>query len=229
MISVVIPTLNAEGGLAACLTALVPAAVDGMVREVIIVDAGSSDRTLKIIEQSGAELLRSGPGRGEQLAAGAAQATSPWLLFLHAETILEPGWEREVSALIERIDSGRRRPAAAAFRFALDDDGFRPRLIEAGVALRCALFRLPQGDQGLLISRQLYNQVGGYGRLPLMEDLDLVRRIGRRRIALMRTRAVSSAVSYQQDGYAWRSVRNASCLMLYMLRVPTRIIARLYG
>ncbi|MBN9260652.1 MAG: glycosyltransferase, partial [Hyphomicrobium sp.] len=60
MISVVIPTLNAEGGLAACLTAIVPAAVEGMVREVIVVDGGSSDRTLKIIEQSGAELVRSG-------------------------------------------------------------------------------------------------------------------------------------------------------------------------
>jgi rSAM/selenodomain-associated transferase 2 len=229
MISVVIPTLNAEDGLAACLTALVPAAIQGIVREVIVVDGGSSDRTLKIIEQSGAELLRSGPSRGEQLSAGAAHANSPWLLFLHSDTVLEPGWEREVSALAERIDSGRRRPTAAAFRFALDDDGFRPRMIEAGVATRCALFRLPYGDQGLLISRQLYQQVGGYSRLPLMEDVDIVRRIGRRRMTVLRTRAVTSAVRYRQGGYVRRSVRNLSCLTLYFLRVPTRIIARLYG
>jgi rSAM/selenodomain-associated transferase 2 len=229
MISVVIPTLNAEDGLAACLTALVPAAVQGIVREVIVVDGGSSDRTLKIIEQSGAELLRSGPGRGEQLSTGAAHANSPWLLFLHADTVLEPGWEREVSALAERIDSGRRRPTAAAFRFALDDDGFRPRMIEAGVATRCTLFRLPYGDQGLLISRQLYQQIGGYSRLPLMEDVDIVRRIGRRRMTMLRTRAVTNAVRYQQGGYVRRSVRNLSCLTLYFLRVPTRIIARLYG
>lgn len=229
MISVVIPTLNAEDGLAACLTALVPAAVQGIVREVIVVDGGSNDRTLKIIEQSGAELLRSGPGRGEQLSTGAAHANSPWLLFLHADTVLEPGWEREVSALIERIDSGRRRPTAAAFRFALDDDGFGPRMIEAGVATRCALFRLPYGDQGLLISRQLYQQIGGYSRLPLMEDVDIVRRIGRRRMTVLRTRAVTSAVRYQQGGYVRRSVRNLSCLTLYFLRVPTWIIARLYS
>ncbi len=229
MISVVIPTLNAEDGLAACLTALVPAAVQGIVREVIVVDGGSSDRTLKIIEQSGAELLRSGPGRGEQLSVGAAHANSPWLLFLHADTVLEPGWEREVSALVERIDSGRRRPTAAAFRFALDDDGFGPRMTEAGVATRCALFRLPYGDQGLLISRQLYQQIGGYSRLPLMEDVDIVRRIGRRRMTVLRTRAITSAVRYQQGGYVRRSVRNLSCLTLYFLRVPTRIIARLYG
>jgi rSAM/selenodomain-associated transferase 2 len=229
MISVVIPTLNAEDGLAACLTALVPAAVEGIVREVIVVDGGSSDRTLKIIEQSGADFVRSGPGRGEQLATGATQARAPWLLFLHADTVLEPGWEREVSALVERIDSGRRQPTAAAFRFALDDDGFWPRMIEAGVAMRCVLFRLPYGDQGLLIPRHLYQQVGGYGRLPLMEDVDLVRRIGRRRITVLRTRAVTSAIRYQQDGYLRRSVRNLSCLALYLLRVPTRIIARLYG
>ena len=95
--------------------------------------------------------------------------------------------------------------------------------------MRCALFRLPYGDQGLLVPRQLYQQVGGYGRLPLMEDVDLVRRIGRRRMTLLRTRALTSAVRYQRGGYVRRSVRNLSCLTLYFLRVPTRIIARLYG
>jgi rSAM/selenodomain-associated transferase 2 len=229
MISVVIPTLNADDGLAACLTALVPAAVEGMVREVIVVDGGSSDRTLKIVEQSGAELVHSPAGRGEQLSAGAARARSPRLLFLHADTVLETGWEREVAALIERVDSGRRQPTAAAFRFALDDDGVLPRMIEAGVAVRCMLFRLPYGDQGLLIPRQLYQQVGGYGRLPLMEDVDIVRRIGRRRMATLRTRAVTSAVRYQRDGYLRRSARNLSCLALFFLRVPPRFIARLYG
>jgi hypothetical protein len=153
----------------------------------------------------------------------------PWLLFLHADTVLEPGWEREVSALIERTDSGRRKPAAAAFRFALDDDGFWPRLIEAGVALRCALFRLPYGDQGLLVPRHIYQQVGGYARLPVMEDVDFVRRIGRRRMTMLRARAVTSAVRYQRDGYVRRSTRNLSCLALFFLRVPTRVIARLYG
>ena len=229
MISVVIPTLNADDGLAACLSALIPAAVEGLVREVIVVDGGSSDRTLKIIEQSGAELVRSAAGRGEQLRIGAARARHPWLLFLHADTVLEPGWEREVSALIERIDSGRRSPTAAAFRFALDDLGFWPRMIEAGVATRCALFRLPYGDQGLRVPKQLYQQVGGYSRLPLMEDVDLVRRIGRRRMMVLRSRAVTSAMRYQRDGYVRRSARNLSCLTLYLLRVPVRVIARLYG
>ncbi len=229
MISVVIPTLNAEEGLSACLTALVPAAVEGMVREVIVVDGGSSDRTLKIVEQAGAEVVHAAPGRGGQLALGAAQTRQPWLLFLHADTVLEPGWEREVAALIERIDSGRRAPTAAAFRFTLDDIGFWPRMIEVGVAIRCALLRLPYGDQGLLIPRSLYRQAGGYSQLPLMEDVDLARRIGRKRIMVLRTRAVTSATRYRRDGYLRRSARNLSCLTLFFLRVPPRVIARLYG
>lgn len=229
MISVVIPTLNAGEGLSACLSALVPAAVEGLVREVIVVDGGSSDRTLKIIEQSGAEVVHSAPGRGEQLSIGAAQARQPWLLFLHADTVLETGWERDVYALIERVDSGRREATAAAFRFTLDDQGFWPRMIEFGVAVRCALFRMPYGDQGLLIPRSLYQRVGGYSRLPLMEDVDLARRIGRRRIMVLRSRAVTSAVRYRRDGYFRRSARNLSCLTLFFLRVPPRVIARLYG
>jgi rSAM/selenodomain-associated transferase 2 len=229
MISVVIPTLNADDGLAACLAALIPAAVEGLVREVIVVDGGSNDRTLKIIEQSGAELVRSAPGRGVQLAAGAARARGPWLMFLHADTVLEPGWEREVSALIERIDSGRRKPTAAAFRFALDDDGVWPAMVQAGVAVRCALFRLPYGDQGLLIPKHIYQQAGGYKELPLMEDVDLTRRVGRSRIVMLRSRAVTSAIRYQRDGYLRRSLRNLSCLTLFFLRVPVRLIARIYG
>ena len=99
MITVVIPTLNAEQSLAATLSSLVPAVVDGVVRQVIIVDGGSSDRTLKIAEDSGADIVRASKGRGQQLAAGARQAKLNWLLFLHADTILDAGWEREIGAL----------------------------------------------------------------------------------------------------------------------------------
>lgn len=228
MISVIIPTLNAEGGLASCLTALVGGMVEGLVREVIVVDGGSTDRTLDIVEQSGADLVHSGPGRGCQLAAGAAKARMPWLLFLHADTVLESGWEREVSALIERVDSGARPETAAAFRFALDDLGFKPRLIESGVALRCLMLRLPYGDQGLLVPRRLYDRIGGYKALPLMEDVDIVRRIGRQRTIILRARAVTSAVRYRRDGYMRRSMRNLSCLVLFYLRVPARWIVRIY-
>jgi rSAM/selenodomain-associated transferase 2 len=228
MICVVIPTLNAQTGLAATLTSLVPAAVEGLVRQVVVVDAGSSDRSVEIAEQAGAEIIRSSPGRGTQLASGAERGRFPWLLFLHADTILQPGWEREVTAFIERVEEGPQE-AAAAFRFALDDRGVRPRLLETMVALRCAVLRLPYGDQGLLISRRLYNRLGGYAPIPLMEDVDLMRRLRRDQIFILRSQALTSAVRYRRDGYAWRSLRNLLCLTLYYARVPTRILERLYG
>jgi len=229
MISVIIPTLNAEASLTDTLAALVPAAVDGLIREVIVVDGGSEDHTAAIADGAGATFTSSSGGRGPQLAAGAALARFPWLLFLHADTILDPGWERDVSAFMERVDRGVRPPAAAAFRFALDDAGLRPRLLERLVALRCAVLRFPYGDQGLLISKRLYEEIGGFRPLTLMEDVDMVRRLGRRRLVMLGARAVTSAERFRRDGYARRSARNLLCLTLYTLRVPPHVIQRIYG
>jgi rSAM/selenodomain-associated transferase 2 len=229
MISVIIPTLNADATLAGALGALVPAAVAGLVREVIVVDAGSSDRTAEIVEHAGANLVQASPGRGHQLKTGAARARFPWLLFLHADTALASGWEHEVSAFMRGVDRGELPMAAAAFRFALDDRGARPRLLEGLVALRCATLRFPYGDQGLLIPKQLYQDVGGYRSLALMEDVDLVRRLGRGRIVLLRTQAVTSAERFRRDGYMRRGARNVLCLTLWALGVPVHVIARIYG
>ena len=229
MISVIIPTLNAQAGLAATLTALVPATVDGIVREVIVVDGGSTDQTAAIAEDAGTRFVARSGGRGYQLLAGGHRARFPWLLFLHADTVLQPGWEREATALMEAVDSGRRPLTAAAFRFALDDAGLAPRMLEWLVRLRCTLFRLPYGDQGLLMPKLLYTEIGGYGGMSLMEDVDIARRLKRRRIVMLSTRAVTGAQRFRDTGYARRSAGNLLCLGLYFLRVPTSVIARIYG
>jgi rSAM/selenodomain-associated transferase 2 len=228
MISVVIPTLNAEASLPDTLSALIPATVDGLVREVVIVDAGSTDNTRELADATGAEIVVSAPSRGAQLAAGAARAKHPWLLFLHADTVLDVGWERDASHFMERVDDGRLQPAAAAFRFALDDEGLAPRCLEGLVGLRCALLRLPYGDQGLLIPRGLYDKVGGYREIPLMEDLDLVRRLGSRAVKMLRARAVTSAQRYRRDGYLRRALKNQMCLVLFALNVPAARISQFY-
>ena len=229
MISVVIPTLDAEPHLGRTLAALVPAAVDGLVREVIIADGGSRDGTLRIADLAGAEVVASPPGRGRQLMAGAERTRFPWLLFLHADTVLDPGWPEEARDFIARAEAGRMAPSAAVFRFVLDDVGFAPRIIEKGVALRTRLLGLTYGDQGLLISRPLYDAVGGFAELPLMEDVDLVRRLGRSRITVLRSRATTSAERYQAEGYARRALRNLGCLALYFLCVPPERIAERYA
>ena len=229
MISVVIPTLNAERSLAHTLAALVPAVVEGIVQEAIVVDGGSTDETRAIAEAAGTHLIEAPLGRGSQLDAGARAARSDWLLFLHADTVLDPGWAEEAQGFIKRVQSGRRDEAAAAFRFALDDDGAMPRFIERLVAWRCRLFGLPYGDQGLLISRRLYRRLGGFRPLPLMEDVDLVRRLKRRELVMLQSRAVTSGERYRRDGYLARSLRNLGCMLLYYLRVPPRVLARIYG
>ncbi|HYU13525.1 MAG TPA: glycosyl transferase family 2, partial [Stellaceae bacterium] len=101
--------------------------------------------------------------------------------------------------------------------------------LERLVAWRCRVLALPYGDQGLLISRQLYDAVGGFAAIPLMEDVDLVRRLGRRRLAPIGATAVSSARRYRSGGYLRRPLRNLLCLSLYFAGVPPQRIARLYG
>jgi rSAM/selenodomain-associated transferase 2 len=221
MVSVVIPTLNAADQLADTLARLGPP-----VGQIIIADGGSRDETAAVAAANGAELVVAPRGRGAQLAAGARAARGDWLLFLHADTRLEAGWAAVAAAFMDDPANARR---AAAFRFALDDSCPAARRLEAIVARRCRWLALPYGDQGLLISRAFYDALGGFRALPLFEDVDLVRRIGRRRLVMLRVPAVTSANRYRQAGYARRIARNGACLTLYILGLPPRWIARLYG
>lgn len=225
MISVVIPTLNAADTLVPTLSALVEAAMGGLVQEVIVVDGGSSDDTLAIADDAGAVIVRSDKGRGVQLSRGARAARAPFLLFLHADTILAKGWEHE--ALRFMRESGERK--AAYFRFALDEKRARGRFLEKMVALRCRLFALPYGDQGLLISRKLYEKAGGFRPLKLMEDVDFISRLRRKRLVAFKTVATTSARRYQRSGYVARPLRNLFILSLWKLGVPAKLLARLYG
>lgn len=225
-IDVVIPTLNAAATLGATLASLSAARADGLVRAVVVSDGGSTDRTVDVAAASGARIERGAPGRGRQLAAGARAARAPWLLFLHADTRLAAGWERAARVLMAG-DGARSR--AAAFSFALDDPSVSARVLERLVALRARVAALPYGDQGLLISRTLYDEVGGYRPMPLMEDVDMARRVGARRLVVLPARAVTSAARYRRDGYVRRGARNLFCLALYFLGVAPGTIARFYG
>ena len=228
MITVVIPTLNAEQGLVSCLNSLMPGVMNGLISQLVIADGGSEDGTLKIADEAGADVIRSERGRGQQLAKGAAAAKSPWILFLHADTLLEPGWELEVQQFLEEILLAGDGKHAAYFRFRLNDRKFSARWLERIVSLRCSIFSLPYGDQGLLISKIHYEDIGGFNPIPLMEDVDLIRRIGRGRLSNMRHAAVTSADRYKRDGYLKRMLTNASCLTLWFLGVSPERIERFY-
>ncbi|HSS13117.1 MAG TPA: glycosyltransferase, partial [Rhizomicrobium sp.] len=201
-----------------CFDSLIAAAVRGVVREVIVSDAGSSDATLAIADGAGAHIVHARKGRGQQLAEGAAIARSDWLLFLHPQTALEPGWEVEAESFMDQ--AVMERPRAAVFRFALEDFGGEARRAEAMAGLRTAMFALPYGDQGLLIPKRLYQKTGGYRALADMEDADMVRRIGRRRLVSLRARAVN--IARPPKG----ALRGAALALLHALRVPSGVLAK---
>jgi rSAM/selenodomain-associated transferase 2 len=222
-VSVVIPTLDAAGDLPAMLAALAGARLIG---EIVVADGGSTDDTAAIARAAGARTLTAARGRGTQLAAGAAAASGDWLLFLHADCRLMSGWEAAVAAFVAAPGAIGH---AGYFAFALDDASRAARRLERIVAWRCRVVALPYGDQGLLIARALYDTAGGFRAMPLMEDVDLVRRLGRRRLAPLGAPLCASARRYRRDGYIRRPLRNLLCLSLYFMHVPPRWIARLYG
>ena len=232
-LSVVIPTLDAATTLEAALRAL-----DGVPGEVVVADGGSGDGTLSLARRLGARVVEGPRGRGGQLAAGIAAASGSWLLLLHADTRLLPGWEAAVRAHLARTRGAGAQPdgdpeAAGYFRFALDSADPRARRLERLVAWRCRAWSLPYGDQGLLVSRRLLDAVGGMPELALMEDVALARairrRLGRAGLVALDAAALTSAARWEQGGWWRRSARNLACLGLWRLGVPAGTVARLYG
>lgn len=221
-VSVVIPTREAADRLGPCVSALCEGLTDGLIRELVIADADSVDTIAAVAEALGARLVRAPRGRGAQLAAGARAAEGAWLLFLHADTVLAPGWAAAVEAHIAG------RPGQAGyFGLCFDWGGPMPRLVAGWANLRSALLGLPYGDQGLLLSRALYEAAGGYPEIPLMEDVALARRLGRRRLARLGGEAVTSAERYAAEGWLRRGTRNLSTLALYLAGVaPERLVGR---
>ncbi len=219
-LTVIIPALNEAERIGPVLEA-----VGGEKIEIIVADGGSKDATTEIAHIHGARTIHTQRGRGCQLAAGAEAGKADWLLFLHADTRLSDDWRAVVFPFIADPQNINR---AAVFRFRLDDEDTAARHLEKIVDWRTRTLGLPYGDQGLLMSRDFYLKLGGYRPLPLMEDVDMVRRIGARRITVLEADALTSATRYQTGGYLLRPLRNLLCLGLYFAGLPPRLIERLY-
>lgn len=219
-ISVVIPVLNAETVLAGCAASLMEGVEAGLIREVIVSDGGSVDATQRIAEEIGALWVSGAPSRGGQLQRGCAAAQGVWILALHADTQLQTGWSDVVAAHLTRREAGYFQLAFAS--------GGRPAKIVAGWAnLRSRVFGLPYGDQGLLISRNLYQSVGGYADIPLMEDVALARAL-KGQLRALEARAVTSALKYERAGWMRRGGRNLWTLVRYFAGVPVEWLAEQY-
>jgi glycosyltransferase involved in cell wall biosynthesis len=184
MLSVVIATQDSERTLLPTLAALVAGAAAGLVREVIVADAGSRDATLAIADAAGCRVVASTQARGARLKAAAATARASWLLFLRPGVVLEASWVDEIQRLID--DAELRKDAYAVFRAG----PLRPTVLEALALLRAALGE-PMPSQGLLIGRSLYDALGGHRDVEEPER-ELYRRLGRRRLVRLRTGAIAT-------------------------------------
>lgn len=223
-LDVVIPTLNAAASLMGTIAALGKPAELSLT--VTVCDGGSRDDTPSIARAVGARVVTAPSGRGQQLAMGAEACQAPWLFFLHADSRPGAGWADAVTRFLATSGNQDR---AAYFRLRFDSPDPRARRVERLVGWRGRTLGLPYGDQGLILSRAFYRRLGGFAAIPLMEDVDLVRRIGRRRLVPLAADMITSARRYERDGWTLRPLRNLSCLALYFAGLPPQAIRRLYG
>jgi len=219
-ISVVIPTLNEQSRIG---RALACTALPGVER--IVVDGGSRDGTAETARFLRAErVVASAPGRARQMDAGYREARGEVVLFLHADTELDPAWR---DAALHALED----PATAggAFRLCFEGPGLWLRLAEWGARLRSRLGGLPYGDQGLFVRKRLLDAAGGIAPVPIFEDLDLVKLIKRGgRLALLPQRARTSARRYERNGALRQVLRNQAALAGYFLRLPRARVAAWY-
>ncbi|CUH63744.1 putative glucosyl-3-phosphoglycerate synthase [Thalassovita gelatinovora] len=221
-LSVIIPTLNAEQQLPACLSALIEGLEAGLVRELVISDGGSTDATLRIADDAGAVVVNGAPSRGGQLRRGVLASGGDWVLALHADTVLPSGWSDCVQDHINfRIDQ------AGYFRLGFDRGGFAARFVAGWANFRSRLFGLPYGDQGLLLSRVLYDDIGGFADQPLMEDVAICRLLqGQLREIPLTAR--TSAAKYVKEGWCRRGARNLWTLLRYLSGADPHDLAQSY-
>ena len=218
-VTIICPVLGDADALRALLRQL-PITPD---LEIVVVDGGIDPRIEGIVStHDRATLRRSPPGRARQMNAGAAGAASEWLLFLHADSTMPAGWLDAMGSLGEA-------PAGGWFRFAVNDPAWQARVIEWLVAWRVRHLRLPYGDQGLFVRRRIFEQLGGFREMPLMEDVEFVRRLVRAGpMAELPLTLGTSSRRWRRDGWCRRSMKNLAIQTLYFAGVPPSRLARWY-
>ena len=220
VISVIIPTLDEEVNLPVALRQL----ADHPDVELIVVDGGSSDRTVAIARQFTPYVFVSEPGRGRQMNIGARHATGDILLFLHADTFLLPGALYEIQRRI--IGDGA---VGGAFDLQIDSRRRLCRVIATFANRRTHWLRLPYGDQGIFVWRQVFGALGGFPEIPIMEDIALARRLRRAgRLTFVSSGLVASGRRWNANGMLKTTLVNWWVTMLFFLRVPPRQLRRIY-
>jgi rSAM/selenodomain-associated transferase 2 len=218
-VSVVIPVLFDADAASTVLASL--AGEPGI--EVLVVDGAADPRLAEVVAaHGGATLVKSGAGRGRQMNAGASVATGEWVLFLHADSVLPSGWLAAIGSLGGPVVGGW-------FRFALDDAAWQARVIERLTRWRVRRLHLPYGDQGIFVRRSVFTQLGGFRDIPLMEDVEFVRRLVRSgSVVELPLPLATSARRWRRDGWLRRSTHNLVLVGLYFAGINIERLARWY-
>jgi len=219
-ISIIIPTLNEAATIARTLSHL--EGVDNL--EVIVVDGGSNDETAALAEARGAKVIQSNPGKAVQMNAGADAAAGDVLVFLHADTLLPENFSRQIVSALNQNGV-----AAGAFRLSIASNVAGIRIIERMANLRSRFLRLPYGDQALFMKKSLFEKMGGFAKVPIMEDFILVRRLKRKgKIVILSAAVATSPRRWLHFGIVKTWLVNQAIIIAYYLGIPPERLTRWY-
>ncbi len=224
LISVIIPTLNEESHIGSLLESLRGVQQsDGYQHEIIIVDGGSSDKTTKLCEKADL-LIHSKPGRAIQQNVGAQKAKGDILLFLHADCKLEPGSFAAIRKLLANSEN-----VAGCFRQHIDHPAWKYRVLEQGNAWRVRWFQSAYGDQGIFMTRTIFERIGGFPDYPFLEDLFIMKKIRKLgKVKLLQEKIVISPRRWQKTGVLKQTLINRLVVLAAHLGVSPHVLARYY-
>lgn len=218
-ISVVIPVMDEAAVIEKVLREL----NKDVTTETIVSDGGSNDATVAIAGRF-AKIVHSLPGRGTQMNSGAEAATGDIILFLHADTVLPDQWKEKVLSSMND-----KAMVAGAFSLSIDSNRFSLRVIAAAANIRSRLSRTPYGDQGIFVRRAAFEKADGFKNIPIMEDVDLMRRLGKiGRIVILKDKVMASARRWEREGVVYTTFRNWLLLSLYYMGVAPEKLYKFY-
>ncbi|MEW6002301.1 MAG: TIGR04283 family arsenosugar biosynthesis glycosyltransferase [Nitrospirota bacterium] len=223
-LSIIIPVLSESKKIEDIIEHLKNLDFDGSL-EIIVVDGSPGGDTIKLIGDEFVLKIISAKGRGRQMNSGASVASGEILLFLHADTYLPEDALHRIWNVMKN-----HKYMAGAFDLGIRSERFIFRIIENFSSLRSRLTRVPYGDQAIFIRKEYFERIGGYKDIPLMEDVDLMKRIRKRKdkICLIKEKVKTSPRRWEKEGVVFCTLRNWTILFLYSLGIPPEKLAKYY-